>query len=210
MSADARRGRTLAVTGGIACGKSTVGSLLRGHDFDVLEADDVAHRLMQPGRRTYRRIVAAFGPAILDQRGRISRRVLGRIVFTDEGQRSRLNGLVHPIVQRVCRCWTRQRKVAGRDLAVIVPLLYETGMEDEGWDEIWCVRAPPATVLERLGARGLDPQECASRVAAQWPLEIKARKAAVVIDNDGSPAVLSHRVAQRLQALDMEKGETQR
>jgi dephospho-CoA kinase len=173
-----------AVTGGIACGKSAAGSVLEELGFAVLDADRVAHELMEPGGAVYRAVADRFGDGFLDSDGRIDRRALGRRVFECPAEREALNRLVHPPVVARCRAWARTRRTVGPG-AVLVPLLFEAGAGD-GWDGVLCVAASPDTVRSRLAGRGLNPEEIRRRMEAQWPLEEKIRRSDEVIWNDGT------------------------
>ncbi|MBP7275450.1 MAG: dephospho-CoA kinase [Kiritimatiellae bacterium] len=198
------RMRRIALTGGIACGKSLAGRALRAEGIPVCDADDLAHAAMQPGTATHRGVVRAFGKDILDGQGRIDRAHLGRIVFSDDRQRARLNAIVHPAVRRAYERWLRERRQAGDRVAVvIIPLLFEAGME-RGWDEIICVISPRDQIIRRLRARGLSQRAAIARIRAQWPLRKKARQSTHLWINDGSQAAFTRmvrRTARRWRTL---------
>lgn len=183
----------IALTGGIACGKSTVGNILKGRGIAVCEADHLAHALMMPGQAVHAAIVDAFGADILEPDGTISRLRLGARVFPDRAAREQLNALVHPHVRTFWEGWLAAQADGGAALAVvIIPLLYEAGME-QGWDAVICVQSPEAQQRERLQARGLSATAIAQRLQAQWPTAEKARRADHVIDNDGTETQLEQR-----------------
>ena len=179
----------IAVTGGIACGKSVVGSILRGWGLEVCEADDIAHALLVPGEPVFSEVVRRFGRGILGSDGRVDRGVLGRLVFADGRRLLELNALMHPEVMRRVSAWLQQRAGGAGAAVAVVPLLYEAG-GGSGWDAVICVSSPEAEQLRRLGARGLTPEESRVRVAAQWPLEEKEKRADYVICNRGGLALL--------------------
>lgn len=179
------RGIAIGLTGGLACGKSVVAAMLAEQGAAVRDADDVAHELMAPGQRVYRRVVARFGRGILRKDGVINRRALGRIVFADARERAALNRIVHPAVLRECRRWLRARIAEGRVAVAVIPLLFEVG-ETQRWDAIVCVAASPGVVRQRLRKRRLSEQEIRTRLAAQMPLEEKTARADHVIWNNGS------------------------
>jgi dephospho-CoA kinase len=181
---------TLAVTGGIACGKSTVGSFLADEGVPVCDADDLAHAAMAPGAPVYARIVEVFGRGVLRPGGEIDRAILGARVFADPAERDRLNALVHPPVRQAWAAWLdRQRAREAAAAAVIVPLLYEIGAAD-GWDAVICVTARRRVQLRRLMERGLGPLEARRRLRAQMPVERKARLADYTIVNNGTRELL--------------------
>lgn len=181
----------IAVTGGIACGKSVAGRLLREAAVPVLDADDVAHEVMQPGKPAFRDIVAAFGQAIIGESGEIDRQVLGARVFADQEELGLLNRLVHPRVRERCAAWMdRQERQRCEGVAVIIPLLYEAGFES-GWDRVLCVATTPVLQQARLRARGLDHAGIAQRIAVQLPLKEKMKRADVVIFNAGTVGLMA-------------------
>jgi len=175
----------VAITGGIACGKSLVGEILRGEGVSVWEADEAAHRLMTPGGETYGRIVERFGTGMLKENGTIDRTRLAERVFARQDELKDLNALVHPAVLRDMRRWAGEESAEGRHAAVIVPLLFEVG-ESKGWSAVVCVASDATTVLKRLEERGLTSEQAKARLAAQWPLEEKIRLSDYVIHNQGT------------------------
>ena len=192
----------VAVTGGIACGKSLAASMMEATGVPVCEADAVAHALMRPGMGAYRAVVDAFGAGILATDGTIDRRILGDIVFNDETKRRRLNVLLHPAVRVEIQRWLDERDRAGfRMAAAVIPLLFEAGMA-EGWDAVVCVACREPLQMERLRSRGLDAAACRARLDAQMPLDEKVRKSDFTIWNDGSPDELSESVRQVLKGIE--------
>lgn len=178
--------RRIAITGGIACGKSTVGRVFEQAGIPVFDADVLAHEAMRPGGTVHRAIVRAFGRGVTGPDGAIDRAKLGAIVFADPAARARLNALVHPAVRRALARRLREAGRGGaRAAAAIVPLLFEAGM-DGGWDAIVCVTAPRAEVLRRLRMRGLGTRAAAARIRAQAPLREKVRRADHVLRNIGA------------------------
>lgn len=185
--------RRVALTGGIACGKSVVGAILQRHGVAVCDADHVAHAVMRAGHAAYDEIVRTFGRGVVGVDGELDRSQLGRLVFADEAARQQLNAIVHPRVRVAWEAWLRAQETAGPLVAVvIIPLLFEAGM-DAGWDAIVCVRSPPVQQRQRLAARGLSEREIDQRLMAQWPVSEKAARADYVIDNDDSVAELEER-----------------
>lgn len=190
----------LAVTGGIACGKSSVGHILAANGWKVLDCDFLAHELMQKGRPVYVSVVKRFGADILDESGEISREKLGRKVFADAGEREALNKTVHPAVMEAAGRWIQDCRDANEDCAVLVPLLFETGWT-EGWDAVLCVRADPETVFHRLEKRGLSRQAARRRVESQMPLDEKEKRADFTIENNTTPEELETRMCGLLENL---------
>jgi dephospho-CoA kinase len=190
----------IAVTGGIACGKSLVGRFLADAGVAVRDADEMAHELMAPGQAVARQVVEVFGPDILDGDGRIDRRRLGNRVFSAPEDLKRLNAIVHPAVKRVWQEWLAGQPDTREAAAVIVPLLYEAG-EGEGWDAVVCVVASEAVQMERLAGRGLSEGESRKRLAAQMPVSRKAVQADYVIVNNGTETVLNEQTRRVLRCI---------
>lgn len=194
-----KRFPAIGITGGIGCGKSEVGRLLSGHGVAVLDADDVVHRMMEPGTPTHAALIARFGARVAGPDGRIDRPWLARLVFESAGEREALHAILHPPVLAALRKWVEERRAQG-PVAVQVPLLFEVGFRDP-FDAVICVAAEPGVVRERLKSRGWSDREMQSRLAAQWPLEEKMRRADVVIWNNGTLAELAAAVEQAWNEL---------
>jgi len=185
----------LGLTGGIASGKSAVAAMLRDLGFAVLDADGLAHKLIEPGQPAYDKVVKEFGNSIVDASGRVDRTKLGAIVFADQAKLDRLNAIVHPRVTEVVfsqfEAW---RRSGVRDAAFVeAALLIESGIHKklDGLVVAWCT---PEQQLERLVARGLSETEAQRRMAAQLPVEEKLRLATEKIDCSGTLEETRHQV----------------
>ena len=174
----------VAVTGGIACGKSAFGRMLASSGADVEDADEVVHRLQLPGQPLALAVADAFGSECLLPDGAVDRPALARIVFHDPAQLQRLNAISHPLVRQYIREWCGAPSEAWLR-ACLVPLLFESGWESD-WDWTLCIACSPETQISRLLGRGLTAEEARRRIAAQAPQEEKAARADIVIRNDGS------------------------
>jgi dephospho-CoA kinase len=177
----------LGLTGGIASGKSAVAAMLREMGFSVLDADSLAHKLIEPGLPAYDEVLQEFGPSIANAGARIDRAKLAAIVFGDRAKLDRLNAIVHPRVADVISSqfeeWQRQ---GTRDVAFVeAALIIEAGIHKtlDGLVVAWC---EPEQQFERLRARGLSEAEARRRIAAQLPVEEKLRFATEKIDCSGS------------------------
>jgi dephospho-CoA kinase len=181
----------IGLTGGIACGKSTVLAMLAALGARTIDADRVTHQLQAPGTPVYQQILAAFGPEILaGEGGPIDRRKLGAIVFADEARLRQLEQIVHPAVRAAIRAFLAQlAATAGerRPIAVIDAIkLIESGWAAE-CDQVWVVTCPEAQQVARLmTTRGMSAAEARQRIAAQPPQESRLERASVVIDNGGA------------------------
>lgn len=174
------------LTGGIASGKSTVASFLTGCGAYVVDADDLAHTVLEVGEEGFDRVVERFGRQILDATGRIDRPALAERVFSVPADRQALNEIVHPLVR--LRAERLFATCATYELARLVvldaALLVETGRYRD-FDRLIVVSCTPQTQLERLLKRGLSEAEAQARIAAQAPLAEKLAVADHVIENDG-------------------------
>jgi dephospho-CoA kinase len=179
--------RRIALTGGIACGKSSLAGFLAAGGCEVLDTDLVTHALEAPGGRAVAPIVAAFGTAVQAADGGINRLRLGEAVFHDDAARMLLNSIVHPLVRAELDAWLQQSD--GSPKVAVIPLLFEVGWE-AGWDAIVCVACTAEEQLRRLQARGLSEAAARGRVAAQMPLVEKVRRATRVVWNDGDRGTL--------------------
>ncbi len=171
------------LTGGIASGKSTVAGLLRDREYQVLDADALAHELLEPGQDSYEEVVREFGSEILSPAGTVDRRKLGAIVFSDAEKRGRLNQILHPRIHDVVVKWFEALdRPGGPEMAFEeAALILEAGAQRDLDCVIvcWC---RPEQQLERLKERGFSGQDAELRIAAQMPIDQKRKLADEVID----------------------------
>ena len=175
----------IGVTGGLGTGKSTVARMFRKLGAVALDADAIAHQVMEPKRPAWRRIVEAFGPGILNGDLTVNRKRLAAIVFDDEDRRRRLERIIHPRVLRELKDRVRRAARSRRVPAVVldVPLLLEAGAQHLV-DALVVVTARPGVQRRRLRVRhGWSNAEIGARVAAQWKLSAKVALADYVVDN---------------------------
>jgi dephospho-CoA kinase len=177
----------LGLTGGIASGKTAVAAMLREMGFAVLDADSLAHKLIEPGEPAYDDVVREFGAPILDTDNRIDRVKLAAIVFSDPAKLARLNAILHPRVESVIHeqfaKWLRNgtRAAAFVEAALLVEAGYHKNLD--GLVVTWC---RPDQQLARLLARGFTDEDARRRIAAQLPVTEKLRYATEKIDCSGS------------------------
>jgi dephospho-CoA kinase len=171
---------------------SMVAQMLTELGARVIDADKVAHELMQPGSPAYEAVVEAFGPEILTADRLIDRSKLGDIVFRDPAALRRLEAAVHPAT--IAEVERRIAQATERVVVVEAIKLLEAGMH-RGYDALWVVTAPRRCQIERLMAtRGMTKEDAALRVDAQPPQEEKTRMAGLVIVNDGDLNTLRGKV----------------
>jgi len=194
--------RIVALTGSTGAGKSTVAALFQQWGATLIDADALVRELQRAGTPVFAEIVAAFGPAIVGDDGELDRRALRQRVFTDPAARRRLEAIVHPAVAHRREELTAAAVARGDPVVVVeIPLLFEAD-DPAGYDTVVVVDAPEPTRRARLRRhRGLDDPEIDRLFAAQWPAEAKRRRADLVIDNDGSPALLEQRARDAWQRL---------
>jgi dephospho-CoA kinase len=177
----------LGLTGGIASGKSAVAAMLREMGFPVLDADALAHKLIEPGQAAYDEVVREFGPSITGADGRVDRARLAAIVFADRAKLDRLNAIVHPrVAAALVHQFEEWERNGVRDAAFVeAALIVEAGIHKklDGLVVAWCA---PAQQLERLRARGLSEEEARRRMAMQLSVAEKLRYATEKIDCSGS------------------------
>jgi len=179
--------KKLGLTGGIASGKSTVAAMLRELGFRVLEADLVAHKLMEPGQAAHDEILREFGADLADTAGRIDRAKLAAMVFADAAKLAALNRIIHPRVEEITlRQFAEWEKDGVRDAAFVeAALLVEAGIAAK-LDGLVVAFCRPEQQLERLLARGMSEVEARRRIAAQMPVEEKLKHATERIDCSGA------------------------
>ena len=192
----------IGLVGNLGSGKSTVRKILEQLGARGIDADALAHVVMQRGSPTWRAIVAAFGIGILQFNGRIDRRKLGAQVFSDPGALKKLEAITHPAVGKAIRDLARENK---KPVVVIEAVkLVEAGMHL--WcDELWAVDCAPAVALARvMRSRNTSEQETRARLAAQGSLAEKKRLAQVVINNSGELDATRAQVEKAWQAIHPE------
>jgi dephospho-CoA kinase len=191
----------VALTGGIATGKSHVLDRFRRHGVPCLDADVLAHGVTEAGTEATAAIAARFGPHILRPDGSIDRKALGAVVFEDETARRALEAIVHPAVYRSIAAGLRAFELTGSQVAVVdVPLLYETGHERE-FDRVVVTACSVDQQIQRLLARGMTETEARRRLSAQLSTQDKATRADYVIRTDGSLEETDRQVEQILHEL---------
>lgn len=195
----------LALTGGIASGKSEAGRILEELGFEVCDADRVAHDLMKKGTPVFSQVVDLFGNHILTDDGEISRPVLGGIVFDNPDRLQHLNQLVHPSVRERIEQWIGKMRAADKKAAVMIPLLFESGMQDLGWDAILCVSSREEDVIKRLVTRGLSPEDAKKRISSQIPTAEKEKLADYVVHNYGTQGELDAAIQVVIKAIEGER-----
>ena len=186
------RALRVGLTGGIGSGKSTVACLLKERGAVVTSADEVARDVVSPGSDGLAAVVAEFGEGILAPDGSLDRGALGRLVFSDDLRRARLEELLLPLI--AAEAWARMDTVPAGQVAVYdVPLLVEGQMQDL-FDLVIVVEAELELRLKRLAARGMTRDEALARIAVQATDKERRAVADVVVSNSGALEDLSAEV----------------
>ncbi len=192
----------VALTGGIATGKSYVVDQLRRRGVPCLDADELARGVMAAGTEGTAAIAARFGAEVLDRSGIVNRRRLGAIVFADAAARRDLEAIVHPAVYRAIAAGLRAfERLGDSRLAVAdIPLLFETGHESD-FDRVIATFCTPEAQRARLAGRGMTDEDIEHRLAAQMPAADKAARAHYVIDTGGSFEATNDQLDRILKSL---------
>ena len=180
--------KIIGLSGGIACGKSTVSKALRALGAYIVDADAAAHALSQPKQPLFNAYVERFGADIVSPGGTLDRAAIARRVFADPAVRAEVDAIAHPLIRMAAEERLRAARDENKRAAVLdVPLLFEAGW-DALADETWVVALPREEQLARLLARdtSMDEGEARARIAAQMPLAEKCARADVIIDNSGT------------------------
>ncbi len=194
----------IALTGGIATGKSHVRAVFDALGVPTIDADLLARDAVAPGSDGFKAVAARFGNAVLDSRGNLDRRKLGEIVFADAAARRDLEAIIHPAVVEAIERWFAGLDASAHPFAIAdIPLLFETG-RDKDYDVVIVTACEPDLQVRRLMARdGIGEAEARQRIAAQIPVKDKTARAHHVIRTDGAVAETNrqvHAVYERLKS----------
>ena len=193
--------KVCGLTGGVGMGKSTAAGFLRTLRVPVVDTDDLARQLVQPGQPALAEIQSVFGNRLVAADGQLRREELAQIVFADAAARQKLEAILHP---RIRERWLAQIETWRREqhplAVVVIPLLFETRAEP-AFNQVICVACSAAAQRERLRARGWTPRQIEQRLAAQWPVEQKIARSDFVVWTDGRPEVHAQQLERILPSL---------
>src|SRR5512133_1395822 len=189
--------RVIGLTGGIACGKSSVARYFQDCGAVVIDADQLARTAVEPGSRGLERVVETFGQDLLAPDGQLDRKRLSALVFSDPVKRVQLEDILHPEIRRLAETRITLAADSGQKVVFyMAPLLIEAGVTDRV-DEIWVVTVRPEVQLERLMRRdGVNREEALRIIASQMPLAEKEHYGSIVIDNSGTPEETARLLAE--------------
>ncbi|XP_045616933.2 dephospho-CoA kinase [Procambarus clarkii] len=178
----------VGLTGGIATGKSAVSAMIHGMGIPVVDADLIARQIVEPGKKAWKKIRAAFGDEVFLDSGEIDREKLSKVVFSDAEKRKTINKITHPEIYSEIRRQVFRFLLKGENFVVLdLPLLYESNKVTPYLYKTIVVACDDEVQLERLMARNqYTEKEAISRIEAQMPLEKKCSMADIIIENSGS------------------------
>ena len=182
--------KIIGLTGGIACGKSTVSAYLKQKGAYIIDGDAIAKELSVPGKSIWKAYVEHFGDKILNSDKTLNRRLIGQIVFTDESEKMWMNNTMHPLIkQAIIEKIEKYKQDKVKVVVLDIPLLYEANW-DKFADEVWVVKIDEQLQIKRIQNRdNLTKEEAISRIKAQMPVIEKAKRADVVIDSSNTPEI---------------------
>ncbi|HIG26365.1 MAG TPA: dephospho-CoA kinase [Verrucomicrobiales bacterium] len=186
--------KKIGLTGGIGMGKSRAGEFISEFGLPVLDTDQIARDVVQPGMPALNEIRGDFGSDSILENGQLNRSWLARRVFGDDEARKRLEAILHPKIRNQWELdlhqWVEQGHRVG---VVIIPLLFETKAESE-FDSVICVACSSICQLERLRKRAWADKEIQQRIQSQLPIQEKMDRSDYVVWNDGGVAVLKEQL----------------
>jgi dephospho-CoA kinase len=193
--------KRIALTGGIATGKSHVRVRFAALGVPTIDSDTLAREVVEPGTKQLAAVVARFGPAILDASGALNRRALGTIVFGDASARRDLEAILHPAIRAATDDWFGSLPADVAFAVADIPLLYEVG-RDRDFDAVIVAACGPEAQLARLMRRdAIDEAEARQRIAAQLPIADKVARADFVITTDGTIEETDRQIAALYRTL---------
>jgi dephospho-CoA kinase len=200
------RVRRIALTGGIATGKSHVRAQFEALGVPTIDADVLARRVVAPGSRGLEAVRSRFGMDVINVSGALDRRRLASIVFADAAARKDLEAIIHPAVQQATDEWFVTLDPAAHPYAIAdIPLLYEIGRQG-AFDAVIVAACDPETQVRRVMARdAVSESEARQRLAAQLPIEDKVRRAHYIIRTDGTTEETNEQVRTVYAQLERRK-----
>ncbi|MCG7335485.1 dephospho-CoA kinase [Sporosarcina sp. ACRSM] len=175
----------IGLTGSIASGKSTVSTMLKRKGFPIVDADEIARQVVEPGSPVLTEISQAFGQEVLQADGSLNREKLGELIFNDKEKRLQLNGIIHPAIRKEMLRQKEEWLASGAKTVIMdIPLLFESKLQSLV-DKIIVVSVTPEIQKERLIARNvLSEEEADARIQSQMPVKEKEKEADAVLYNN--------------------------
>jgi dephospho-CoA kinase len=180
--------KTFGITGGIGMGKSTAAAILRERGIAVVDTDDLARQIVEPGQPALAEIQNAFGRDLVGSDGKLNRDQLATLVFSNSDARTKLEAITHPRIQSLWETQLAAWRAEGSAVAVVViPLLFETKAEAL-FDSVICLACSDATQQSRLASRGWSSDQIKQRIASQMPVAEKMSRSNHVVWTEGDIA----------------------
>ena len=177
--------KTFGITGGIGMGKSTAAQILHERGVAVVDTDDLARQVVQPGQPALAEIQNMFGRELVGADGQLKRDQLASLVFSNAEARAKLEAILHPRIRQLWEAQLKMWRDEGRGVAaVVIPLLFETHAES-AFDAIICIACSDKTQQARLTTRGWSPDQIKQRIAAQLPVAEKMSRSHYVVWTEG-------------------------
>ena len=181
--------KLFGITGGVGMGKSTAGELLRARGLTIIDTDDIARDVVEPGQPALEQISNRFGATLLGPEGRLNRAELARIVFSNDEARKDLESILHPRIRDAWMKHAETWRAEGRSIGfVVIPLLFETNSA-EHFSSIVCVACKESSQRERLRGRGWSDFQITQRLRAQMPVSKKMELSDFVIWTETTPTI---------------------
>lgn len=177
----------IGLTGSIASGKSTVSAMLKQKGFPIVDADEIARLVVEPGTDVMKAIRKTFGESLVQEDGSLNREKLGNRIFNDKAEREKLNAIIHPAIRAEMHRQKDEWIAGGANTVIMdIPLLFEGGLQ-HFVEKIIVVSVTPEIQKQRLMSRnGLTEEEALTRIASQIPVQKKEAGADAVIFNNGT------------------------
>jgi len=189
----------LGLTGNIGCGKSTAGRIFEEQGYSRIDCDQIVRELLSTDDQVKEEVLSVFSKSVFDKEGQILRRELASVVFSDLKALKKLEGILHP---RVNRIWTDQvQREANKPWLVEIPLLFERNLE-KNVDFTVCITCDQEVQINRLTQRGMTPDEANQRISRQMPLVRKVELADYVLLNNGSLLFLKDQIMQLIKSIN--------
>ena len=181
--------KVIAITGGVATGKSTVTGIFEKLGGFVISADEIGHEVIRKGKPAYEKIIKAFGSSFLDGHGEIIRRELGKVVFGSASRVKKLNGITHPEIIRHIKREIKKGAPGKKFIVLEAPLLFEAKLEKLA-GAVVTVYAYRSSQIKRLAKKGYSREDAVARIEAQMPLPENMLRSNYVVFNTGSKKIL--------------------
>jgi dephospho-CoA kinase len=198
----------IGLTGGIATGKSTAADYLEKKGAEIIDADQISHKITQKEGKGWELIVEEFGEDILKANGDLDREKLGEIVFSDSVKRKKLESLLHPLIIYEMKEEAHEYLEKDKIVIFMAPLLYEAGLE-RFCDQVWVISSLKSIQIKRLKERnGLKREAALKRIESQMPIQEKIARADVVIENNSTIKELKKKLDQKWEKILKGEDET--